>query len=178
MAETRVASRYAKSLLDLSIEQKLVEEVYHDMKTFDILCEQSHDLLLFLRSPIIKHYRKQQILNILFKDRVKNITRSFISLTTGKGRARILHNISKEFLRQYLVLKGIQKAEVITTFELNDNLRTSFGKLVRQITNKKPELSEVVSQDIIGGYVLNIDDQRIDSSLKSRLKKIEFELNR
>jgi len=178
MSETRVASRYAKSLLDLSIEQKLVEEVNHDMATFDILCEQSRDLKLFLRSPIIKHHRKQQILDILFKDRVKSITRSFIKLTTGKGRARILHNISKEFRRQYLLLKGIQKAEVITTFKLDDNLRSSFRKLVQEITDKEPDLSEVVSQDIIGGYVLTIDDQRIDSSLKSRLKEIEFELNR
>ncbi len=176
MSEFRVASRYAKSLLVLCMEKNLVEEVNNDMVLIDSACDQNRELVLVFRSPIIKHDKKIKIVEAIFGDKVNKITRLFLNLIISKGRAEVLHLITREFHKQYLEFKGIQKANVITTFKLDDMLRNEFEKIVKTLTNKDPDLSEEVSTDIIGGYILNIDDRRIDSSLKSMLKKIEHDL--
>ena len=67
MSELIVAHRYAKSLLDFAIEKNVVDAVYTDMVGFKETCEGSKDLVLALKSPIIKHYTKLAILNKLFK---------------------------------------------------------------------------------------------------------------
>ena len=176
MSVFKVASRYAKSLLDLCKEKSLVEEVNNDMVLIDSACEQNRELVLVLRSPIIKQDKKIKIVEAIFGNKVNKFTRLFLKLTISKGRADVLHEITREFHKQYLEFKGIQKAKVITTFKLDDTLRNEFNKIVKALTNKNPDLSQEVSKDIIGGYILNIDDRRIDSSLKSMLKKIEHDL--
>lgn len=176
MSAFRVASRYAKSLLDLCKEKSLVEEVNNDMVLIDSACEQNRELVLVLRSPIIKQDKKFKIVEAIFGNKVNKFTRLFLKLIISKGRSEVLHEITREFHTQYLEFKGIQKAKVITTFKLDDTLRNEFNKIVKALTNKNPDLSQEVSKDIIGGYILNIDDRRIDSSLKSMLKKIEHDL--
>ena len=176
MSVFKVASRYAKSLLDLCKDKSLVEEVNNDMGLIDSACEQNRELVLVLRSPIIKQDKKFKIVEAIFGNKVNKFTRLFLKLTISKGRADVLHEITREFHKQYLEFKGIQKAKVITTFKLDDTLRNEFNKIVKALTNKNPDLSQEVSKDIIGGYILNIDDRRIDSSLKSMLKKIEHDL--
>lgn len=176
MSAFRVASRYAKSLLDLCKEKSLVEEVNNDMVLIDSACEQNRELVLVLRSPIIKQDKKFKIVEAIFGNKVNKFTRLFLKLIISKGRSEVLHEITREFHTQYLEFKGIQKAKVITTFKLDNTLRNEFKKIVKALTNKNPDLSQEVSKDIIGGYILNIDDRRIDSSLKSMLKKIEHDL--
>ena len=176
MSAFRVASRYAKSLLDLCKEKSLVEEVNNDMVLIDSACEQNRELVLVLRSPIIKQDKKFKIVEAIFGNKVNKFTRLFLKLIISKGRSEVLHEITREFHTQYLEFKGIQKAKVITTFKLDNTLRNEFNKIVKALTNKNPDLSQEVSKDIIGGYILNIDDRRIDSSLKSMLKKIEHDL--
>ena len=51
MSEYRIASRYAKSLLDLAVEKKQLEEVNKDMLMFSETVEENRDLLLMLKSP-------------------------------------------------------------------------------------------------------------------------------
>ena len=67
MSELIVAHRYAKSLLDFAVEKKVVEVVYQDMLSFKETCQGSKELVLALKSPIIKHHTKLAILNKLFK---------------------------------------------------------------------------------------------------------------
>ena len=178
MSEFRAASRYAKSLLDLSKEMENVEEVHSDMLLLNSTINTSHDLRLLLKSPIIKDLQKAKILDLIFSGKINALTISFFKLVTRKARSKLIHQISKEFLTQYLVFKGIQKAKLTTTFKIDETLRKEIKSLVKNLTNKEPELSEEISDEIIGGYILDIGDQRIDSSMKSKLKKIEFEMTK
>jgi F-type H+-transporting ATPase subunit delta len=42
--------------------------------------------------------------------------------------------------------------------------------------NSKVELNEIVDEDIIGGFMLRIEDKYLDASIKSKLNKIKKEL--
>ena len=55
MADSRVASRYVKSLLGLAVQQGALEPVHQDMQLFDRVCKNSRDFVLMLKSPIVRH---------------------------------------------------------------------------------------------------------------------------
>ena len=182
MSEFRVASRYAKSLLDLSIEKNALEEVHRDMQLFDQICEQNRDFWLLLKNPIINHAKKLGVLESLFKDRVHHITASFFEIITRKNREPVLASIAKEFHHRYNDHKGVEEAVVTTTFPIDEQLRTQFKQMVSQADGSGSggvELDEVVDESLIGGFVLKIGGQQIDASVQSKLKelKLQFTFN-
>ena len=77
MSNARLAGRYARSLLDLAIEQGQLEIVYADMKYVQAVCKASMELVNLLRSPIIKADQKISILTAVTKDKVSALTASF-----------------------------------------------------------------------------------------------------
>lgn len=173
MHESRVASRYAKSLLDLAQEKGILEQVQKDMAMFSKLCQENPELARAFKNPIIDHSKKLAILDSLLKGRVNDMTLAFFKIISQKNREAYLFHIAKEFLRQYRVYKGIESAEVVTTFPLTDAQRTSFVNLIAGATGKKVELQEKINDEIIGGYILNIGDRQIDESIKSKIQKLK-----
>lgn len=178
MSEYRIASRYAKSLLDLAVEKGQLEEVNKDMIMFSELVEENRDLLLMLKSPIITHDKKLTILNKLFEGKVNDLTLAIFQILTKKHREEYLPQIAMEFHHQYNHNQGIEEATVTTTFSLNDKLRVEFEKAVAQISNKRVELTEVVDESLIGGFILKIGDRQIDDSVNSKLKALRVEFTK
>jgi F-type H+-transporting ATPase subunit delta len=97
MAESRVASRYVKSLLSLAEEQNALEQVKVDMQLFANVCASSHDFTNMLKSPIIKHDKKLAILEAIFKGKVNALTLAIIKMLTQKNREPLLPAIAAEF---------------------------------------------------------------------------------
>ena len=180
MSDFKVASRYAKSLLDLSIEKDVVDEVQKDMQIFDNLCRGSRDFYLMLKNPIINHHKKLKILDKIFSQKFHKVSLSIFKLITQKQRESYLPAISSQFLFQYNIYKGIEKAKVTTTFPLTDDLRTEFITAVKNMTGKKVELEEKIDKEILGGFVLKLNDRQVDDSLSGKLKelKLKFQHNR
>src|ERR1700754_2432951 len=112
---SRVASRYVKSLLDLAVSQSSLEKVHEDMQLFSATIDKSRDLELMLKSPVIKHDKKNAILAAVFKSKVTPLTMAFIDILTKKNREPLLTEIANEFHNAYNAHKGIGKASVTTT---------------------------------------------------------------
>jgi F-type H+-transporting ATPase subunit delta len=174
MADGRVASRYVKSLLGLAVEQGVLEAVHTDMQFFDKVCHSNRDFVLMLKSPIIRHEKKKEILKKLFSGKVHALTMSIIDVLTSKNREPILPAIATEFHNAYNVYKGIGKASVISTIPVDAKLRGELEAIVKQLSNmKQVELEEKVDKDLIGGFILNVGDRQIDASIKNKLKALK-----
>jgi len=174
------ASRYVKSLLGLAVEQNSLEEVHKDMQLFDKVCGSNHDFMAMLKSPIIRHEKKREILEKIFKGKVNALSFAIIDILTRKNREPLLPAIAKEFHTAYNEFKGIGKASIITASVLDKELRSEIEAIVRKLsTSKQVELDEKVDKDIIGGFILNVGDRQIDASIKSKLKalKVTFAQN-
>ena len=78
MSVKRVASRYAKSLLDLSIEQNSLEQVRDDMQSMQHLIRESKDFAAFLKSPVVQFSKKQSILTTLLTGKISPLTLKFV----------------------------------------------------------------------------------------------------
>jgi F-type H+-transporting ATPase subunit delta len=176
MSVSIVASRYAKSLIELAKEQKVLESVYQDMILFKDVADQNRGLMLALKSPVVRHEKKSGILKALFESRVNPVSYAIFKIITKKNRESILDEIAAEFIKAYNLYQGIQKATVVTTTPLTEELRKQFTGLVTSATGKTVQLTEKVDPNLIGGYVLRIEDRQIDASLRSRLNELKLQL--
>ena len=66
MKETRVAMRYAKSLISLAEERQVLEQVKEDMVIIKSVCEENQDFNNMLKSPVVKTDKKSAILKEIF----------------------------------------------------------------------------------------------------------------
>jgi F-type H+-transporting ATPase subunit delta len=176
MRSHRAATRYAKSIIELAKEQKVLDEVYSDMQLFSAVIEENRVFAVMLKNPIINHDKKRNVLHALFDTRMNKLTLLAFDLITKKNRESILAEISTELQVQYNALKGLQVAEITTTINLDDELREKFNELVADISGKKAKLKEVVDESIVAGFVLNVGDRRLDQSIKTQLNNIKREL--
>lgn len=175
MADIRAASRYVKSLLNLAVEKGVLDEVHSDMRAFEKVLTENRALLIVLRSPIIKHYKKKNVLEALFRGRFNNLTLSFFRIITEKNRERLLPLIASEFHNAYNEHQGIGKASVVTAVALDSGLRDEILALAKKMVGKtKMELAEKVDPEIIGGFILNAGSLQIDSSIRHQLKTLQL----
>ncbi|MFM6947497.1 MAG: ATP synthase F1 subunit delta [Aquirufa sp.] len=176
MSELIVAHRYAKSLIDLAIERKVVDAVYKDMCTFQETCENSYDLVLAFKSPIVKHDVKLAILSKLFKSTFHEVSFSIFEIITKKNREKFLPAIAKQFISLYTDYKGIQKAEVTSASPLTAEQKTQVTKIIKEYTGKEVELTEHIDESLIGGFVLRVGDKQIDDSIRRKLNDLKVAL--
>lgn len=173
MSVIRIASRYAKSLLDLAVESNSVDTVLANVEHFSESVK-NRDLYLLVKSPIVKTSKKEEIFKILFGDKYDKLTNAFLTIILKKGREAYLPEIAKEFLAQYKKYKGISSVKLTTATELSEqNLEAIKAKLLSsEITDENLDLETVVDPEIIGGFVLNIGDKLYDASIQHKLEKL------
>ena len=172
MKETRVAYRYAKSLVDLAAEKGVLDQVNNDMSGIESVFRQNHDLLLVMKNPIIQNEKKAAILRALFESKVSPFTMSLLTLLTRKNRENIVFEISTEFQSQYREKLGIKIVEVTTTQPINDEQRANFKTMISSKA-KKVVLIEKIDESILGGFILKMDDLQVDETVRTKLHTIK-----
>lgn len=180
MPNPRLASRYAKSLLDLSVEQNTVEATLSDVQLLDSVCKQSTDFANVLRSPIIKADKKHEIINAVVGSKLHPLTQAFVKLLVSKGREANLPEIAAAFISQYKEMKNIKTVKLTTAAPLNDVVKQAIVKNVTGSMHKgQIEVTEVVDPSIIGGFILQMDDKLVDASVRRDLKDVrdQFQKN-
>ncbi len=171
--ETKVAKRYAKSLISLSNEKGIIDSVNNDMQLFAAVCIENNDLALLLSTPIIHSDKKLSILKQIFAHRVNIMTMTFFEIVIRKGREKYLIQIAKNFITQYKILKKILTAEIVSAVGLDDKLRKQVYELLRNNENSEVELMEKVDKKLIGGFVLRIGDKQYDASVVASIRKLK-----
>ena len=180
MADSRVASRYVKSLLGLAVEKNALDKVHQDMLMFSKICDENRSFLLMLRNPIIKHDKKRDILEAIFKGKVNQLTMAIFDIITRKNREPLLPVIAKEFHAAYNQYNGVGEASITTAIPMDSKLRAEIEQIVKKLSEKKQvEITEKVDAEMIGGFVLNVGDRQVDASIKNKLKalKVQFSQN-
>ncbi|SEN61086.1 ATP synthase F1 subcomplex delta subunit [Chitinophaga rupis] len=173
MQNPRLASRYAKSLVDLAVEKGQLEVVRADMQVLQQITKGNPDVVTLLKSPVIKPDKKQKILAAILEGKISNMTSMFIQLLVAKGRESNLPEITTEFARQYNVLNNISKVKITTAVPLDAAILSTIKQKVEAGSDKKIEMETAVEPDLIGGFVLETEDRLFDASILRDLKDIK-----
>ena len=174
MSVTRIATRYAKSLIELAISQSKLEQVSADISTLQGAAA-NREFYLFLKSPIIHADKKMAVLNTLFKEKMDALTLAYLSLLVNKGREMYLPEIAAEFAIQYKALKHITSVTVTSAVALSDAVLNGLRQqlLASGVTTENLDIITKVDPDLIGGFVLEFDNKRYDASIANKLAELK-----
>ncbi|HRP55518.1 ATP synthase F1 subunit delta [Agriterribacter sp.] len=174
MLQPRLAGRYAKSLIDLAMEQNQLEAVYADMIFLRSVCRQSREFVTLMRSPVINADKKNSIVDAITRDKVGRLTTAFNKLLIQKGRESILPEIVNAFIDLYNAAKGIHKVKLATAEPVSEALKKAIEQKVKtDAALPEIELETVVKEELIGGFVLEFDNKLVDASILRDLKDIQ-----
>jgi len=172
MAETKVAKRYAKSLLDFAIEKNSADQMNSDVVLLLNSIRSNKELSLFLKSPIINTDKKDAVIDGLFSDKIDNILLTFLKIITRKNREYYIEDIAQAFVELYKAYNHEQVAYVTTASPIDDQIRMKMLDLISKTTSDKIELKEVVDPSIIGGFILRWGDRQVDTSVTKKLHSL------
>lgn len=180
MLNPRLAGRYAKSLIDLAIERNQLEEAYKDMQYIQAVCKASREFVVLLKSPVIPLEKKNSALTAVTKEKISELTAAFNKLLISKNREFYLPEIADAFIDQYNVIKGIHRVKLTTAAPVSDEVKKSIvSKITKETSLGNIELESVVKEEIIGGFILEFDNNLVDASIQRDLRdlKAQFDKN-
>jgi F-type H+-transporting ATPase subunit delta len=70
---------------------------------------------------------------------------------------------------------GYKSAKLISAVELDPDTVSQFRSLIRKYFNTEVDLTCAVNAGLIGGFVLQVEDQQIDASVQAKLKRLKRE---
>ena len=167
--------------MQLAEEKKIFSKVSDDAELIFNTLNSSKELRSVLKSPVVKSNDKKSLLQKIFEKKINPETESFIIFVVEKNREDILFDIFKEFIVLADKKNGIVKAKVVSASDLNDQLRQRMTDDLSKKTNKKVSANYNVDANLIGGFIVRIEDTVYDASVKHQLnllrKKFSEEIN-
>lgn len=176
MKGTKAASRYAKALLELAVEQDKIGQVSEDMRALSSANNETREFQLFLDSPVVSAEKKNSIFRELFQFDV--LTSSFVELITKNGRENILPEIADAFQAQVKAHMGIVPVTLVSARPLDEATKNAIIDKVQATVKGKIEVDEQIDASLLGGFVVRMGDNRIDASVANQLKNLKQRLTR
>lgn len=177
MRNARVTQRYAKSLLELAKGQNTLELCKIDMASVVSLCQNSKELVLLLKSPVVNTDKKLAIIAEVFVG-CSTLALSFINLITKKKREALLFDISQSFLDLYKIDQGIESATLTTAVALDEDTRQQVLDFIKKQGVSKVDLTEQVDESLVGGAILRLGDKQLDVSVARQIKDLKQSFNK
>lgn len=174
----QIAVRYAKALFLSAKEQGILDDVRKDMEMILATVSDFEEVKNLLESPVVDTRRKTGILVSLFEGRVGDLALDFIRLVTGNNREEYLAAICRHYIKLYKEEKGIKMASIESATPLSKEIRQEMLAIITGAFKAEIELQEEVNKNLIGGFILRVEDKQLDSSVRGKLVRIKKELQK
>ena len=171
-----VSERYALSLYEVAGDEKKEKAYLDELTSVCAVFKSEPDFLKMLTTPSIALEDKQKVLRTVFEGRIEPFLLNFLMLTTEKGRIGLIHAMREAYKEHYYFENGIVEVRAATAVPMSDALKTKLKDKMQAVTGKQVVLETSVDPSIIGGIVVNVNNEQFDTSLRTRLGEIAARL--
>ena len=172
---TGLAARYAGALYELASEADAIDAVLADFDATAKMIESSDDLGRLITSPVLGRQEQTAAMTaVLEKAGANPLTVKFIGAVAQNGRLFALDRIMQNFAELVAKKRGQISAEIVSAVALDDERQKLVQDTVAKIAGSdKLSLSMRVDPSLIGGLVVCIGSRMIDTSIKTKLNRLE-----
>lgn len=172
-----VVEPYAEALMAVAKEHNLTEPFGEDIRSLLSLLEGSEELRQFLASPILSADKKKAVLRQILGEQINPFIVNFLMLLVDRRRILFLEGIGKQYLALLRQLNQTVLAEVSSAISLSDAQQQAVREKVMAMTGaRQVELELKIEPELIGGVIIRVGSQVIDSSLRGQLRRISLRL--
>jgi len=174
MSVQRIASRYAKSLFDLAKADNSLDKTYEDIRFVREVLK-NDDFVGFLKNPILKKDIKKGAFNKIFGERVSESTLNTLRVMLEHNREAHLSSFCNAFRSLYYRFKHISSVKLVTAAPIDQALTDKILKEFQdsKLLDESIELTQAVDPSLIGGFVLEFDNQVYDASVAKKLDEMK-----
>lgn len=176
MNYSKIATRYAKALFLAALEDQKLHNVHKDLLILQEIIKENPDFIFFLQAPILTPDEKQQFFKNVFESHIDSLTLKFMILLAENRRENRIIDIIRNFFTFYNQHHKIVNANLITSYNVNESLMQVFKTKLEQALSKTVQFRNEIDENIVGGFILQIEDKEFDASIKNQLYKIKLNL--
>lgn len=168
---------YAEAMMSVAQSQDLLDVFGENCQAVLQLLQDSPELSKFLGSPIVKTADKKAVLQRVLGDSVNPMMMKVIMVLIDRNRISFLGGVCEQYQILLRKLKGNVLAEVTAAIQLTDDQCKSIVARVKSMTGaNNVDVAVKVDASIIGGTIVKVGSQIIDSSLRTQLRLIGMSL--
>lgn len=167
------ASRWAKSLLELSNDDGLNTEIVHG-QLVDIVdtLNASNDLKELFVNPVVTVEEKQNVIEKVFGEALSPTLKNFLKVLALRKRLGLIEDILEEYRKELNKCENIVRLTVTSAVEIGDEKRDDLKNKIVEKLSKSADIKWNVDNSIIGGLVFDIDGTIVDDSLNTKLNNL------
>jgi F-type H+-transporting ATPase subunit delta len=170
-----MADRYAAALYAHAEDLNALGPVVSDMEGLGRLIDQSPEFRRLMGSPLIDvNQARSAAMAVLLQEGFGKAVQDFVGVVTNNRRLRYLRDIVTAFAALVAAKRGIVTAHVATAHPLTDLQRQQLLARLIEAGYGNVNIAEQVDQTLLGGMVVRIGARLYDTSLKSRLQRLQF----
>jgi F-type H+-transporting ATPase subunit delta len=170
-----LANRYAAALYAQADEQHALDTVVQEMEALGRLIEQSADFRRLIESPLIDIAQSRKAALAVLQDQgFGKLVQDFVGVVANNRRLQVLRQIVQAFAALVAEKRGVVTAHVASAHALSDVQRQQLRARLIEAGYGNVNIQEQVDPGLLGGLVVQIGARLYDTSLKSRLQRLQF----
>lgn len=179
MSVLRIASRYANSLFSLAEDEGNLDKVHDNIMYIWEVAKTTKDFASFLKNPIISALKKEQVFEAVFTGKVETIVLKTLKVIAEHRREPYLIDICRAFHLMYNSLRKISSARLITAAEVSETVVNEILETFKTkgLLQAQVELDTKIDPSLIGGFVLEFNNQVYDASIAYKLDQMETQFS-
>lgn len=166
---SQTAKTYADALIETNQSN---DDILKDLETVSKIIESSNDLKTVLNTPAVPVEPKIEIIDDIFKLQVNQNILNFLKILAEKKRFNEFEEILQAFKNKFDEIQGIKRITVISAIELSDEYKMRITDKLKEKLQKNIYADWQVDSEIIGGLIIRIDDNVINTSIKNKLENL------
>jgi len=165
---------YALALYELAKENSELNKIQDEMNGLKVLLSKSSDFRGMILNPTVSKEEKNKVINEISDQYIFCQTlKKFLGFLTIKNRLFFLNKIIDSFSNLVASSKGELKAKLVSSKELSKMEIEKIGKELSKDFKSILNIDYKYDPDLIGGLVIQVGSVLIDTSIKTKLKKLE-----
>lgn len=170
-----VAERYATALYGIAEDERQLDAVIDQMTGLGRLIDENADLRRLLASPLVDMKTATRALReALAEQGFGKVVQDFVGVVATNRRLPALRSITTAFAALVAQKRGVVVAQVETAHPLTDVQEQQLRARLIEAGYGRVEIVKRVDPSLLGGLVLRIGARLYDTSLKSRLQRLQY----
>ncbi len=168
-----LAKTYAEALIKAAQDSATsFDEILKELNEISETLKNSSELRYVLETPAVSTEQKISITNDIFKSNLSPVVLNFFKILIEKKRFNEFEQIIVSYIDKVDEIKGIKRVTVVSAIDLTDENKKKITDKLQSKLQKTIHASWQTDKDIIGGLIIKIDDDIIDTSVKNKLDNL------
>jgi len=168
-----IAARYATAVFELAKDASDLKNLESNVEDLGAALDASAELRDVISSPVYSRDDQANVITaVATKMKLMPIVSNTLALMASKRRLFVLPALVAQLRALIAEEKGEVTAEVISAKAMTKTQIDKLAKAIKSRIGKDVKIDATVDESLIGGLVVKVGSQMIDTSIRSKLSSL------